>query len=242
MKEIICKRKSTRAFTDIPIDDIVKAKIQEFIKTIKPLYPQIRISLEIVESGDIKTLMPWKTPQFIAIFSEEKDGARENAGFMGQQLDLYLQSIGLGACWIGMGYYDPRDESEKERADGLKSMIVIAFGNAKGNIYRNGAADFRRKALEEIMDTADERLEPARLAPSATNDQPWYFVHEEDAIHAYCIVHGPIKRRTLAKMNRIDMGIALAHMYVSNPDTFRFFIVDDPKKVEGYYYMGSFTV
>ena len=242
MKEMIYKRKSTRAFTDIPIDDIERGKIQTFIESIKPLYPQIRIKLEIVESGDIKTLMPWKTPQYIAIFSEEKEGARENVGFMGQQLDLYLQSLGFGVCWIGMGYYDPRDESEKERADGLKSMILLAFGNAKGNIYRESITEFRRKALGEIADVPDEKLEPARLAPSATNDQPWYFVHEEDAVHAYCVVHGPIKRRTHAKLNRIDMGIALAHMYAANPDTFRFFVVDDPKELDGYYYTGSFTV
>lgn len=45
-----------------------------------------------------------------------------NAGFIYQQVDLYLQSQGFGACWIGMG------KAKSSRKD-LKSVILIAFGN-----------------------------------------------------------------------------------------------------------------
>ena len=37
------------------------------------------------------------------------------------------------------------------------------------------------------------------------------------------------------------MGIALAHMYVTNPDTFRFFAAEAPE-LKGYAYSGSFTL
>ncbi|MBR6555421.1 MAG: hypothetical protein IKT90_04320, partial [Clostridia bacterium] len=75
----------------------------------------------------------------------------------------------------------------------------------------------------------------ARLAPSSINSQPWFFTHEGNVIHAYCT-----KISVIPDMNRIDMGIALAHMYVAEPETFRFFRAENPPPVSGYTYIGSF--
>ena len=43
-------------------------------------------------------------------------------------------------------------------------------------------------------------------------------------------------------LNRIDMGIALAHLYVANADTFRFFREENAPTVQGYGYIGSVTI
>jgi hypothetical protein len=45
--------------------------------------------------------------------------------------------------------------------------------------------------------------------------------------------------KRLAKMREIDIGIALAHLYVDNSEHFRFFEVENPKELKGHYYMGS---
>ena len=180
--------------------------------------------------------MPWKSPQLMAIYSEKKEGYLENVGFLFQQMDLYLQSIGLGSCWVGLG--KPRHQNEE---DGAEFVVLLAFGTPQGTTLRIGSADFKRKTLAQIADRPDSALEPARLAPSSTNSQPWYFVHGERSIRVYCSQRGLLKHTLLGTMNRIDMGIALAHMYVANEDRFRFFCVEAPRK-EGYQYIGSFTL
>ncbi|MBQ4550147.1 MAG: nitroreductase, partial [Oscillospiraceae bacterium] len=86
--------------------------------------------------------------------------------------------------------------------------------------------------LAQIADTPDPRLEPARLAPSAVNSQPWYFTHEGDAIHVY----------RSRKGSRLDAGIALAHLYVANEKTFHFFKADQITDLAGYTYIGSVTL
>ena len=83
--------------------------------------------------------------------------------------------------------------------------------------------------MEQITDKTDLRLEPARLAPSAVNSQPWYFTHHGDTIHMYCSKKG----------SRLDIGIALAHLYVANEDTFRFFKEESVSEIPGYSYMVS---
>ena len=86
--------------------------------------------------------------------------------------------------------------------------------------------------MEQITDKADPRLEPARLAPSAVNSQPWYFIHEGDAVHVHCSKKG----------SRLDAGIALAHLFVANEETFRFFKAENVTEVAGYTYIGSCTI
>lgn len=236
LKEMIAKRKSVRSYSAVPVEESVLEQIQEFIVSAKPLYPDIRVEAKIVPKEQVRFYMPWKAPQLIAIFSEEKPGYLENVGFLFQQVDLYLQSIGLGACWMGLGKL-------REKMEGsLPFVILLAFGYPEGKALRGSVKEFRRRSLEEISDNGDSRLEGARLAPSSTNSQPWYFTHEGDVIHAYCSLTGLRRHRGLGNMNRIDMGIALAHLYVANEESFRFFTVHKPPALPGYGYIGSVTL
>ena len=232
LNEMIYYRKSCRSYTGVPVDAEMIEKILTFEP--KPLYPEIKVRMDILSRDKIKCIFPWTTPQVIAVYSEEAEGYLENAGFLFQQMDLYLQTLGLGACWLGMGRINPRTAPE---AEGMKFVIMLAFGHPKGDQLRHDGKDFKRKSLTQITDIPDLRLEPARLAPSSINSQPWYFIHKEDIIHAYCTDKGII-----GYMNRIDMGIALAHLYVANAETFRFFKVEHTVKVPGCGYIGSFTL
>ena len=114
----------------------------------------------------------------------------------------------------------------------MKFVIMLSFGHPKGDQLRQTAKGFKRKPMEQITDKADPRLEPARLAPSAVNSQPWYFTHDGDTIHVYCSKKG----------SRLDAGIALAHLYVANVETFRFFKAEKVSEIPGYGYIGSVSL
>ena len=227
LSEMIYHRKSCRSFTGVPVDEATIETIKAF--SLQPLYPEIKVHWDIVPRNQVKCICPWTTPQLITIYSEEADGYLENIGFLFQQMDLYLQTLGLGVCWLGMGRMNPKTTTQVE---GMKFVIMLAFGHPKGDQLRHDGKGFKRKPMEQITDKADPRLKPARLAPSAVNSQPWYFTHEGDTIHVYCNKKG----------SRLDAGIALAHLYVSNDDTFRFFKETDVTKVPGYGYIGSITL
>ena len=227
LNEMICHRKSCRSFTNAPVDAETIETIKAF--PMKPLYPEIKVHWEIVLRNQVKCICPWTTPQLIAIYSEETEGYLENIGFLFQQMDLYLQTLGLGVCWLGMGRMNPKTAVTVE---GMKFVIMLAFGHPKGDQLRHDLQGFKRKSLAQIADTPDPRLEPARLAPSAVNSQPWYFTREGDAIHVWCSKKG----------SRLDAGIALAHLYVANEKTFHFFKADHITDLPGYTYIGSVTL
>ncbi len=227
LNEMIYHRKSCRSFTGKPVCAEMIEKILSF--DLKPLYSDIKVRMDIVGRDSVKCICPWTTPQLIAVYSEVTEGYLENIGFLFQQMDLYLQTLSLGVCWLGMGRMNPKTTEEVE---GMKFVIMLAFGEPKGDQLRHDLKGFRRKSLDQIADSADPRLEPARLAPSAVNSQPWYFAHEGNVIHVYCSKKG----------SRLDAGIALAHLYVANGEAFRFFSQTDAAELPGYDYIGSITL
>ena len=142
-----------------------------------------------------------------------------------------MQSIGIGSCWVGLG------STKKKNPE---FIILIAFG--KSDDITRDFSKFKRKSLDEISDKADERLTPARLAPSAVNSQPWYFKHNEDGFDVFQVKQNIIKRQFLKKWNPIDVGIALAHMYVANEKTFEFYRKANFEKIKDYTYIGSIKI
>lgn len=238
LKDIIFKRKSIRKYKkeSLSIEDI--NDINLFINNLKPLYEDINVKFEIVNKKKVKSIFNWLSEEIIIAYSEDKEGCYENIGFMMQQLDLYLQSKGLGSCWIGLGKLDSVPLEIKNNNMKFIIMMTVGYPNEE---FRNSSLDFKRNKLEEISDKIDERLEVARLAPSSINNQPWYFVHDENKIHMYIACRNVFFKRAMESLLLIDGGIALAHLYVANPN-FKFFKEVEIKVIKGYNYLGSFTL
>lgn len=228
LEEQIYVRKSCRKYLDGEID---MDGIHEFISSAKALDDSINYHYEILPRSEVKVRIPWSSPYYLAIYSEKKGDYLENVGFVFQQLSLYLQSQGIGNCWVGMA--SPKRNS-------WDFVIAISFG--RSNDISRGLSNFRRKPLAKISDMPDDRLIPAQLAPSAINSQPWYFKHSGDGFDVYQIKQNIVRRQILKRWNPIDVGISLAHMYVSNEDTFEFFKKSDFENIKGYTYTGSFKI
>ena len=240
LKEVINRRKSFRSYSENILEQAVINEIENVITSAKPLYSDIKFGWEIIGADEIKCVQNWRAPHYIAMFTEDVEGARENLGFVFQQAELYMQSRGIGTCWLGLGKLDDAISLQKKH-NGMEFVMMMAFGVPENEDFRSGSEEFKRKALNEISDREDNRLECARVAPSAVNSQPWYFVHDEETIHVYCVTKYLI-HKVLGKMNKFDMGIALAHLYVENKETFEFFKEKNPKEIKGYYYIGSIKI
>ena len=228
LKNQIYLRKSCRNYLDDEIDFEI---IHNFISDVKALDDSIDYYYEILTKDEVKLRTRWSAPYYLALFSEKKENYQENIGFVFQQLSLFLQSKDIGSCWVGMG---------SVRENNPDFVILIAFG--KSNKMTRDISKFKRKPLADISDIEDERLKPAQLAPSAINSQPWYFKHSDNGFDVFQVKQNILKRQVLKKFNPIDVGIAISHLYVSNPDSFEFFKRDDFEKIKGHNYFGSVKI
>ena len=234
---MIPRRRSVRAYKADAINVATLADLRAYMTNLTPLIPGAKVEGRIIPTDHGNYWQKWKTPHFIAIFSDGSDAALINVGFMYQQLDLYAQSRGLGTCWVGLGSLTDKEPIP----EGMKLAVMMAIG-IPDDVPERTSADFKRKSMAELSDQPDDRLEPLRLAPSATNSQPWYVTHDGDTLHIWREELGLIKQRTHGRMNKIDMGIGLCHLYAEHPDTFRFWREENPPKVEGQIYIGSVTL
>ncbi|MBR0370552.1 MAG: hypothetical protein IJH63_07520 [Methanobrevibacter sp.] len=220
-------RKSCRNYLD---DEMDMTPIKEFISKAKVLNSDIDYSYKILTKDELSIKTRWKSPYYLALYSEKKGNYGANLGFIFQQLSLYMQSIDIGSCWVGMATVKQKDPN---------FVIAISFG--KSNDLTRDISKFKRKELSKIADREDEKLIPAQLAPSAVNSQPWYFKHTDDGFDVYKTKHNIVKQKIIGKWNDIDMGIALSHIYVSNPDTFEFEF-KNKEDIKGYSYFGSLKI
>ena len=229
MNEVICKRKSVRKYNMAPLDATAFDAVRAQIEMVKPLYPDIRYSIEI--TNKTKGFFGVKAPHYLVFGSEEKDGSLENIGFIGQQLDLFFSESGLGACWLGASKPEEKMEST------LPYVIAMSFGDPAEPLHRE-LSGFKRKKLSDISKGTDKRLEAVRLAPSAVNSQNWFFAVVGDKIHCYRKKPNPLLSFMLTDMNRIDMGIALYHIALES-DNFNFCKETNAPERKGHVYIGT---
>lgn len=231
LAEEIYTRKSCRKYSIEKLSEKQLDDIRNFISNIRVLDDSIDFRYDILAKDEVNIRTRWSAPYYLALYSEKRDLYGENIGFAFEQVCLYMQSIGIGNCWVGLAKPKVRDD---------EFVITIAFG--KSDDISRDISQFKRKQLEDISDFADDALLPALYAPSAVNSQPWYFRHASEGFDVYQVTGNPLKRKVLGKWNPIDIGIALAHLYVENPESFEFWLRDDFEDVKGYTYIGSVSI
>lgn len=89
LEEIIYKRQSCRNFKKETLSDEYFDKIHDFFKNTSHLYDDINVDYKILNTDNVKTRNIRNAPNFIALYSEEKDDYLENIGFIFQQIYVY---------------------------------------------------------------------------------------------------------------------------------------------------------
>jgi len=155
----IFERRSVRKYAG-PLDQAEMDKVRSYTATLEPLFPELPFELRFMGSEDVKGLFKVSAPHFLGFYSAPGEGAGANAGFMLQQVDLFLSASGIGCCWQG----GPKPVG-KESGD-KKFIIALAFGKPAEEVHRD-TSGFKRKPLSEItaLSGLDELLEPARPGP-----------------------------------------------------------------------------
>jgi nitroreductase len=210
----IFRRKSIRKYdlTPLPVDTL--EMLQNFVSSVKPLDEEISYKFVYLGSAEVKNLLPIKAPHYICLYSEIQGNYLMNAGFLMQQIDLFLSANNFASCWLGMA--KPTKEVPKV-INGFEFVIMLAFGNTTEPIHRTSISEFKRKELSQITSItgAEDLLEPVRLAPSSSNTQPWFFSGDRDVVTVSRQKLNLLKATFYGKMNQIDIGIALFHLWLA---------------------------
>jgi nitroreductase len=142
----IFKRRSIRKFIAGPLDEQALSMVRSYMGKVRPLNPDIRTEMRIFDEKDVKGLLRTDASQYIAFFSEAKEGYLANAGFMLQQVDLFLSANGLGNCYQGMA----KPVKGIDSPAGLEFVIFTSFGRPAVELHRKSVSEFNRKTIDKI--------------------------------------------------------------------------------------------
>lgn len=215
--EAIFVRKSVRNYTADALSPKVLEDILKQFEEIKGLFGGIETELAIFDNrkGEYRMLgmLGVKSPYYLVLYSEEKDRALMNAGYLMEQLALYLCTQGLGSCFVG----NPLLKKKYHKRGNKSLMVVLAFGKPRGSCVRK-PIDAKRLSLNELCVYKEpprqwmkQLLDAARMAPSSMNSQPWRFVVFDNRIHIFSKKYAMDR---MGKWDELNFGIMFANMMV----------------------------
>lgn len=208
--DTIFKRKSFHLFRGVGNDRITQGELDAIEKAYNEfdaLYPEIKTAIRILPASKVN--FKRDAEYCILIYSEKKDNYLMNAGYIGEQLDLYLVQHDIGSLWYGIG------KPDEPTYNGLEYVIMIAIHKVSDQSkYRKDMFKSKRKALEEVWSGDDLGIaNVARFAPSACNTQPWFVENNSSllVVHRYKKPgkRGIMPAAAVSYYNRIDIGIYL---------------------------------
>ncbi|MCO1601964.1 nitroreductase family protein [Desulfosporosinus nitroreducens] len=211
MYDMIFKRKSFRRFDDtLALSNEELQKIEQQLYKFPPLVDDINLKYQIVKQD--KTTCK-RGEYCLLVYSEKKEDYLLNIGYVLAQLDLWMASENIGACWYGMG------KTTEQQYGGLDFVIMLAFGKGHSVEFRKDYTKAKRKELaiiwngESLVDVANV----VRYAPSSCNSQPWRVFCESADIQIYrsTQVRSMIPEGRRPYFNSIDMGIFLCFMEIT---------------------------
>lgn len=241
IEHTIKKRISVRTYVNKPISEELKVSINDYLNNLTNPF-NAKVSFRLLESETAINTAKLGTygviqgaSNYFGATVRDEDFALEALGYEFEKMILYLTSIGLGTCWLGGTYkkgefakaMSVEDDDifpaispfgyasdKKSFADSL--VRLIAKGDSRKpwtELFFN--EDFSTPLLPYDAGTYEDSLEMVRLAPSASNKQPWRIVKAENMFHFYECKSPGYSKTFGYDIQRIDIGIAACHFHLT---------------------------
>ena len=242
ISETIRKRYSCRSFANRPIEDSVLRQFSERVDGPlrgpfgnAPHFALITMaSLSREEWKKLGTYGVIKNAgQFLVGIIKGGHLAMPDYGYCKEKLILKATALGLGTCWLG-GTFQSSNFARAIRLQSdelLPTVTPVGYPAVKKRLtdkfIRLTAGSDHRKSWSEIFFDGNfstpltssqagiyaEALENIRLAPSASNKQPWRILrdNEKSVFHFFLKRSLQYKLTDFVSLQDIDLGIAMCH-------------------------------
>ncbi len=240
IEKVIRVRKSIRTYNNIEIEPEKKQLIRNFMQANSVGLFGNKVEFYWIDgsSEEFKDLKLGTygvisgTKSFITGKVSDSVKNFEDFGFCLEKLILFCTKLNVGTCWLGGTYNKSSfaDSIHLKKGEFIPAVTPVGyFGTKKRSIdkmFRRFAGSDNRKPFDELFFSqtffeklSDEEklkfgfiLEMVRLAPSASNKQPWRVVKVNNIFHFYLKRTPNYNNKLLqSDLQRVDMGIAMSH-------------------------------
>lgn len=238
IEETIKKRVSVRNYDSKRLLEGDKEKLVNEISQLKnPFGENVRIHLiekNATSNGEkLGTYGVIKGANtFLGVSVDKSEYGLIAAGYQFENLILYATNMGLATVWLAATFSREQFATAMDIKEDELFPAISPIGYAAGkksiteSIMRKTMKSDKRKPWEEIFfqdsfgnplskEEANEYVNPLemlRLAPSATNAQPWRVVKKQGSYHFF-EKHKSNASEEEKMIKKVDLGIALSHFH-----------------------------
>ena len=238
VKETIKKRNSVRSYEEKKLSKEDREKLMAYADSLTNPFG-VKVNIHIVDKdldgkgeklGTYGVIKGAST--FLGVSVEDTELGLEAAGYDFENLILYATHMGLGTVWLAATFSRENFESAMgiKKSDLFPAISPVGYPTVKRSlresVMRKTMKSNQRKPWKDIFfkdsfgtpltkeeagEYADS-LEMLRLAPSATNSQPWRVIKEGEVYHFY-ETHKANAKPEEKLIKRVDVGIGLSHFH-----------------------------
>ena len=185
LTEAINNRHSVRKFTNQKIEEEVVGKLNEAIK-IANEESGLNIQLVINEPGAFDSFMarPFKNASnYIALVGKKDDELlEEKCGYFGEKIVILAQTMGLRSCWVALTYAKGKTGAIVYENEKLLMVIALGYGEDDGVARKTKPLDKISNVNEGTPSWFVDGMKAVQLAPTAVNQQKFYFKYENGRV------------------------------------------------------------
>lgn len=175
--EIMKQRHSVRSYADRPIEAEKRAELSALAERLNN-EAGLHIQLFYDEPQCFQSFMARYgkfsgVRNYIALVGKKSAELDEKCGYCGEMLVLKAQELGLNSCWVALTH----GKSKAVISKGERQVCLISFGygETQGVTHKNKPLSALCNVAENMPEWFAAGMEAALLAPTAMNQQKFFF-------------------------------------------------------------------
>lgn len=203
-KEAAVVRHSVRQYEERPLEESLKAEIVKAVEEVNKesgLHVQAVFDEPKAFAGGMAKYGSFSgVTNYFALVG--KKGMDEEVGYYGERLVLLAQTLGLNTCWVALTFKKVKDAFVVRDGEKLYMVISLGYGKTQGVAHKNKPMEKVAERKEDDPDWFVKGVEGALLAPTAVNQQKFFFSHTGREV---------VAKPGLGFYTVVDLGIAKYH-------------------------------
>ena len=203
--ELIRSRHSVRQYIDKKIPEDIKKELNEYVEGlnkegnlhIQIIYDEPKcFSSRMAKYGKFEGCS-----NYIAMVGKKSKDLDERCGYYGEALVLKAQELGLNTCWVALTHGKSQAIIDKDEEEAI--IISLGYGKHQGFARKSKTVKDVSNADDNSPEWFKRGVEAALLAPTAINQQKFYFEINGNVVKAKAGLVGPELE--------VDLGIVKYH-------------------------------
>lgn len=209
LQEAVVARHSVRAYESKSIEESAVAALSACIEQCNR-EGKLHIQLVLNEPKAFDCFMAHYgkfsgVTNYVALIGEKSRDLEERIGYYGEKIALLAQTLGLNTCWVAMTYKKIKTAFTLRKGEKLCTVLALGYGKTQGVAHKSKAIEKVCGAGESAPAWFTDGVNAALLAPTAMNQQKFFFTLNGDKVTA---------KAGRGFYSKVDLGIVKCHFEI----------------------------